>query len=45
MEVVHVHAYIHSIFDIHNQLMEIHNRIYKMFSYLDLKLQLFLHYL
>jgi len=32
MEEVHVHAYIHSIFDIHNQLMEIHNRIYKMFS-------------
>ena len=45
MVVVRVHVCSHSIFYIHNQLMEIHNRIYKMFSYLDLKLQLFLHYL
>ena len=36
---VHVHVCIHSIFDIHNQLMEIHNRIYKMFSYSEKYLQ------
>jgi hypothetical protein len=37
MEEVHVRVYIHSIFYIHNQLTEIHNRIYKMFSYLEVE--------
>ena len=29
---VHDHAYIHSTYDIHSQLMEYHNRIYTLFS-------------
>jgi hypothetical protein len=34
MVMAHVLFCIHSIFDIHNRLMEYHNHIYKEFSYI-----------